>query len=72
MGLGTCDDMLDIVCAGQADIDREKVLGHIGFSVDFDRVCHSRILYTSCVMWVVGEAVFNVFASFLTGIMKRV
>ena len=39
-GLGTCDALLDIVCAGQLELDRggELALVQIDFSAAFDRV----------------------------------
>ena len=38
--LGTCDALLDIVCAGQLELDRggELALVHIDFSAAFDRL----------------------------------
>ena len=63
-GLGTYDAMLDIVCVGQAALDREKeiVVVQIDFSTAFDCVNPSRLVYK----WLdvgVGGAVCDVMAS---------
>ena len=44
-GLGTCDALLDIVCAGQLELDRggELALVQIDFSAAFDRVNHGAL-----------------------------
>ena len=46
-GLGTCDALLDIVCAGQAALDRgfQLALIQIDFSAVFDRENHSSRLF---------------------------
>ena len=67
-GLGTCDALLEIVCAGQAALDsgRELAVVQIDFSAAFDRVCHSCLLYKLRDVGV-GGAVFDVIAGFLIG-----
>ena len=46
-GLGTCDALLDIVCAGQLELDRggELALVQIDFSAAFDRVNHWGLVF---------------------------
>ena len=45
--LGTCDALLDIVCAGQLELDRggELALFQIDFSAAFDRVNHGGLVF---------------------------
>ena len=45
--LGTCDALLDIVCAGQLELDRggELALVQIDFSAAFDRVNHGGLVF---------------------------
>ena len=45
--LGTCDTLLDIVCAGQLELDRggELALVQIDFSADFDRINHGGLVF---------------------------
>ena len=45
--LGTCDALLDIVCAGQMVLDRggELALVQIDFSAAFDRVNHGDLVF---------------------------
>ena len=45
--LGTCDALLDIVCAGQLELDRggELALVQIDFSAVFDRVNHGGLVF---------------------------
>ena len=46
-GLGTCDVMLNMVCAVQAALDRsrESAAVQIDFSAAFDSVSHSELLF---------------------------
>ena len=46
-GLGTCDALLDIVCAGQLELDRsgELALVQIDFSTPFDRVNYGGLVF---------------------------
>ena len=46
-GRGTCDGTMDIVCEGQATLDRGRELAvvKIDFSAAFDHVSHSGLLY---------------------------
>ena len=45
--LRTCDALLDIVCAGQIELDRggELALVQIDFNVAFDRVNHGGLVF---------------------------
>ena len=65
--------MLDIVCAGQAAMDRQRKLNvvHIDFSVVCDRVSYSGLLYKLNDVSV-GVAAFDVIAGFLSGRVERV
>ena len=66
-GPGTRDALLDIVCAGQAALNRERELAvvQIDFSATFDRVSHSGFLYKLRDVGV-GGAVFDVIAVFIS------
>ena len=46
-GVGTCDALLDIVCAGKRELDggRELALVQLYFSAAFDRVSHRGLLF---------------------------
>ena len=48
-GLGTCDAMLDIVCVGQAALDRGRELAVL--QIDFSWSHKKLRFFTSCVMW---------------------
>ena len=45
--LGTCDALLDIICAGQIELDRggELALVQIDFSAAFGRVNHGGLVF---------------------------
>ena len=45
--MGTYDVLLDIVCAGQMELDRGEELAHvqIDFSAAFDRINHGVIVF---------------------------
>ena len=45
--VGTCDALLDIVCAGQIELDRggELALVKIDFSAAFDKVNHGGLVF---------------------------
>ena len=45
--MGTCDAPLDIVCAGQKELDggKELVVVQLDFSATFDRVGHCGLLF---------------------------
>ena len=65
-GLGTCDALLDIVCAGQRVLDSggEFALIQLDFSAAFDRVNHSGLLFKlQCVG--IGGPILEVFRNFL-------
>ena len=51
--LGTCDALLDIVCAGQLELDRggELALVQIDFSAAFDRVNHGGLVFKIAGSW---------------------
>ena len=71
--MGTCDALLDIVCAGQLELDRggELVLVQIDFSAAFDRVNHGGLVFK----WReagVGGLILKVFQNFLSGRTQRV
>ena len=55
-GLGTCDALLDIVCAGQLELDRggELTLVQIDFSAAFDRVNHGALCLNCGELELVG------------------
>ena len=60
--LGTCDALLDIVCAGQLELDRggELVFIQIDFSAAFDRVNHGGLVFKLLQAGVDG-LIFKVF-----------
>ena len=71
--LGTCDALLDIVCAGQLELDRggELALVQIDFSAAFDRVNQG------CLVFKLREAgagglILKVFQNFLSSHTQRV
>ena len=66
--LGTCDALLDIVCAGQQSLDGggETVLVQIDFSSAFDRVNHAALIHKLREVGV-GGSVLGVISSFLVG-----
>ena len=65
-GLGTCDALLDIVYAGQLELDRggELALVQIDFSAAFDRVNHGGLVFK---LWEagVGGLILKAFQNFL-------
>ena len=62
--------LLDIVCAGQLELDRggELALVQIDFSVAFDRVNHGGLVFKAGV----GDLILNVFQNFLSSRTQRV
>ena len=72
-GLRTCDALLDIVCAGQLELDRggELALIQIDFSAAFDRVNHGGLVFK---LWEagVGGLILKVFQNFLSSCTQRV
>ena len=64
--LGTCDALLDIVCAGQLELDRggELALLQIDFSAAFDRVNHGGLVFKLREAGV-GGLILKVFQNFL-------
>ena len=66
-GLGTCDALLDIVCAGQLELDRggELALVQIDSSAAFDRVNHGVLVFKLREAGV-GGLILNVFQNFLS------
>ena len=71
--LGTCDSLLDIVCAGQLELDRggELALVQIDFSVAFDRVNHGGLVFKLREAGV-GGLILKVFQNFLSSRTQRV
>ena len=71
--LGTCDALLDIVCAGQFELDRggELALVQIDFSAAFDRVNHGGLVFKLRVAGV-GGLILKVFQNFLSSRTQRV
>ena len=65
--LGICDALLDIVCAGQLELDRggELALVQIDFSAAFDRVNHGGLVYKLREAGV-GDLILKVFQNFLS------
>ena len=63
--LGTCDALLDIVCAGQLELDRggELALVQIDFSAAFDRVNHGGLVFKLREVRV-GGMILKVFQKF--------
>ena len=71
--LGTCDALLDIVCAGQLELDRagELALVQIDFSAAFDRVNHGDLVFKLREAGVSG-LILKVFQNFLSSRTQRV
>ena len=71
--LGTCDALLDIVCAGQLELDRggELALVQIDFSAGFDRVNHGGLVFKLREAGV-GGLILKVFQNFLSSRNQRV
>ena len=71
--LDTCDALLDIVCAGQMELDRggELALVQIDFSAAFDRVNH-RGLVSKLREAGVSGMILKVFQTFLSSRTQRV
>ena len=72
-GLGTCDALLDIVCAGHLELDRggELALVRIDFSAAFDRVNHGGLVFKLREAGV-GGLILKVFQNFLFSRTQRV
>ena len=72
-GLGTCDALLDIVCAGQLELDRggELALVQIDFRAAFDRVNHGGLVFKLREAGV-GGLILKVFQNFLSSRTQRV
>ena len=71
--MGTCDALLDIVCAGQLELDRggELALVQIDFSAAFDRVNHGGLVFKLREAGV-GGLILKVFQNFLSSHTQRV
>ena len=71
--MGTCDALLDIVCAGQLELDRdgELALVQIDFSAGFDRVNHGGLVFKLREAGV-GGLILKVFENFLSSRTQRV
>ena len=71
-GLGICDALLDIVCAGQLELDRggELALVQIDFSAVFDRVNHGGLVFKLREAGV-GGLILKVFQDFLSSRTQR-
>ena len=71
--LGTCDALLDIVCAGQLELDRggELALVQIDFTAAFDRVNHGGLVFKLRETGV-GGMILKVFQNFLSSRTQRV
>ena len=71
--LGTCDALLNIVCAGQLELDRggELALVQIDFSAAFDRVNHGGLVFKLREAGV-GGLILKVFQNFLSSHTQRV
>ena len=71
--LGTCDALLDIVCAGQLELDKggELALVQIDFSATFDRVNHGGLVFKLREAGV-GGLILKVFQNFLSSRTQRV
>ena len=70
----TCDALLDIVCAGQMNLDRGGQLAFvqiIDFSAAFDRVNHGGLVFKLQEAGV-GGTIFKVFKNFLSCRTQRV
>ena len=72
-GLGTCDALLDVVCAGQDVLDGggELALVQIDFSAAFDRVNHIGLLHKLAAAGV-GGVILEVIHNFLSNRIQRV
>ena len=72
-GLGTCDALLDIVCAGQLELDRggELALVQIDYSAAFGRVNHGGLVFKLREAGVSG-LILKVFQNFLSSRTQRV
>ena len=73
-GVGTCDSLLDIVCAGQRELDggRELAVVQLDFNAAFDQVSHCGLLFKSRNASISGLilAVLSDFLSERTQIVK--
>ena len=71
--MGTCDALLDIVCAGHLELDRggELALVQIDFSAAFDRVNHGGLVFKLREAGV-GGLILKVFQNFLSSRTQRV
>ena len=71
--MGTCDALLDIVCADQLELDRggELALIQIDFSVAFDRVNHGGLVFKLREAGF-GGSILKVFQNFLSSRTQRV
>ena len=71
--VGTCNDLLDIVCAGQLELDRggELAVVQIDFSAAFDRVNHGGLVFKLREAGV-GGLILKVFKNFLSRRTQRV
>ena len=71
--LGTCDALLDILCAGQLELDRggELALVQIDFSAAFDRVNHGGLVLKLQEAGV-GGMILKVIQKFLSSHTQRV
>ena len=72
-GLGTCDALLDVVCSGQAALERngEVATVQIDFSAAFDRVNHAGLMFKLQDAGV-GGVFLDVIRCFLTDRVQRV
>ena len=70
--LGTCDALLDIVCAGQLELDRggELALVQIDFSAAFDRVNHVGLVFKLREAGV-GGLILKVFQNFCPVVLRE-
>ena len=70
--LGTCDALLDIVCAGQLELDRggEIALVQIDFSAAFDRVNHGGLVFKLREAGV-GGLILRVFQNFCPVVLRE-
>ena len=70
--LGTCDALLDIVCAGQMELDRngELALIQIDFSAAFDRVNHGGLVFKLQEAGVCGM-ILKVFKNFCPVVLRE-
>ena len=70
--MGTCDALLDIVCAGQLELDRggELALVQIDFSAAFDRVNHGGLVFKLREAGV-GGLILKVFQIFCPIVLRE-